>query len=517
MRYLIAGGWLCVSYLNLRTAAPRETPPEMAEAMASFEKGDYDRSIKLFLSLAKSDPKNAVYWFNLGNVLFLKGMVDSSNLCYQKVIDLGANLSLPAQLFRLRNERYSARFNQAYAILQSLEKTENEFPQNLRKFFQKEKGELQKAIMLETLAQMKAAEYDNALSNVTIALAIQPDSPAYLLRGTIYLHMNRVKTAKKDFRRAFVLGKNLQDRAESAKLYLMLNDTLSETLEGALLRLEGSAGYSSNIFDMGISRQYTAKAISSMFALFSYTLPVNSYQSWSFSDFLEEEEIFGIPEERTFRNVLQLNWKTAWLGAQLRVTPRFEVNYRNTYFYQLAGGMGLGAERRMGKSFAGFFFQTQKSLPTHESYSYLSGATHFLRPYWYCPLRNVSLNLAWIFQKEMIKDLTFAWGDVLPLSNIATGPQLTLSDTQLEKWDLDFVISYLVKFYDHPVVPTGEKRKDQQFQWSGSVSYEINRKWSPFFLASYLLNDSTLDETSIVEKRFDRWKIMGGVRWVVVP
>ncbi|MGZ3746390.1 MAG: tetratricopeptide repeat protein [Pseudobdellovibrionaceae bacterium] len=487
--------------------------PSFKVAMDAFQADHLAEARMGLLTLVNAEPKQQLYWFNLGHVYYKLNNFPKALECYQKVRGLEGSLSLPAAYYQAVCENNMGQSKKAQETLKAV--IENpQTPENLRSKSSHFKRTLKEGEDEASAAAMKyfnQEEYDKSLSEIEKSdLSETPE--AFLLRGMSYKSLDKPEEAKKYLQLSERYSQKPDIRESSRTLLADLNEKERPT---------PGAGFSGAVtFDLGSdSNIYQVKSATSS-SIMDFNLEV--YYQNNLSPQLSLTPGYNFRSSRFVKDS-SLNTMSHFFNLDLEYTPTHWVLEVSPFLelmqspYDLAS---FGSDYLIKLNYEKWALGVsgtalhQQSLAAAENY--LDG--NMLAAKLFLEIKN-PISMLQLYALRVIS----ATGDLPVTKGTQTGT-LPLAYSGIERglytvvsfaksWKFYGRLSVLDKDYDNVSAPTKVKRKDISSNIFLKAKYEFTPDWSGFASFNFTNNQSTLGPNDIENKNYSEFVNKFGVQW----
>lgn len=470
----------------------------LQKSMQAYQNNDLNGCVKGFFALTKIQPKKGLYWFNLGNCLFMGGLHAKSTIAYEKVVKLQSPLAPAAKLYQARAFIKLGNQDKAREILLGLRNAN--LPPGLR-------GE----VALECYELGLYAETEAHLQQTPQPL----DSKTQLLLGLSQLKQNKNAEAEKTLKG--VSGASDLSVADRTSVHDLLASLKGpSTLEKDFgLYLDLAYGTTTNAYLEG--RSYAP--VSSPLVRTSVGTYYRYFQGPAWSQrvayFLDYENPTSAPELSTQTHILQLPISYQSKPWDFAMTPYMATQLWNSSMaYQKTGAL-FRSSMTSASWAGGVDLDVSSQKGSGDSHSYLSGTSYSLRPYASFTQGSWTLQFSWVMGSDGIQDIVYADGSRLPLQHTYMGPGFRAFWRMTTASSFAFQMLRLERSYKNNSLPEDKHRQDQETSASLKYTYGFGRGWVVYGLVEYNPNKSTLGSDDVRDKNYDSTNALAGVGWDV--
>ena len=190
---IVLVGALGVSLMTFSARAETsDADARFAHATDAFRQGEYSEAENTLSKLTQDFPQKGLYWFNLGNVLYLEKKFGPASQAYEQVVTLGSPLSAAAKLGKAKSLRQTGDLTGAWKTISELQQT---VPQGtgLRASVDSEVDTLSGLSKKKGVAAYHSGRYSEALTYFTLLHEYNSTDKSDFLRAMslYYLHDDR--------------------------------------------------------------------------------------------------------------------------------------------------------------------------------------------------------------------------------------------------------------------------------------------------------------------------------------
>ncbi len=467
-------------------------------ALQAYQKNDFGACVKDFTKLLRLQPQKGLYWFNLGNCFSMSGAYGNAVSSYEKVVQLRSPLAPAAKLYKAKALLKMNQTERARKLLAELQS--QPLPPGLRADF-----------ALELYRQGMYAPAEAQVRQMPQPL----DSTTQLLLGMILMKENKNSEAEKALKSAAAAADlSAADQISVRELVATLKASdISARPYGLFLDL--AAGATTNVFLEG--RSYAP--VSSPLVRGEIGANYRLYQSPSFqqrvSYLFGYENATNAPELNTQNHSLQIPLVYKNQLFEFGLVPFIQAEIWNgTFAAQKTGALVRTAT--LGSVWGGGFdLEVYTQRGTNDTYSYLTGSSYSVRPFFSYGASLWTLQVYWLLGSDGTQDIVYSDGSRLPLQHSFQGPGLrglwrpTLSSSLLAQ------LLYLERNYKNNALPEDKHRRDHELSASLKYVYGISQGWAVYMLAEYNPNNSTLGSDDVRDKNYENTNFLAGLGWDV--
>lgn len=489
---------VCLSLSHLQAWAAPNEGALFKTAMQAYQQNDFNTCVKDFTALLRLQPKKGLYWFNIGNCFFMAGDHAQAVASYDKVVQLRSPLASAAKLYKAKA---LLKMNQTEGSRKLLAELQSEsLPAGLRADF-----------ALELYQQEMYAQAERQVKQMPQPL----DSKTQLLLGMILMKENKNSEAEKVLKNAAAaadlpeadkasardLAATLKASDTSTRTYSLFLDLAAGTTNNAYLEGRSYAPVSSPLMRAGIGASYRFYQSPSwqqkVSYLFDYENPTNA------------------PELNTQNHSLQVPLVYQNRLFEFGLVPFTQVEIWNGTFAAQKTGVLVRTATLGSASGGGFDLEVFSQRGTSDTYSYLTGSSYSVRPFFSYGAGIWTLQVYWLLGSDGTQDIVYSDGSRLPLQHNYQGPglrglwRLTSSSSLLAQ------MLYLERNYKNNALPEDKHRQDHELNASLKYVYGLSQGWVAYLLAEYNPNKSTLGSDDVRDKNYDNTNLLAGFGWDV--
>lgn len=452
----------------------------------------YSSAIRIFENLTAINPKKGLYWFDLGNALFLSGEPIRSIVPYQRVVELKSPLAPVAWLYIAKAHHESKTYESAVPILNVLKTLT--LPVNIAHELNEEIASLQADMGQKALEVYRANRFDSCIKLIDTATLLGSSVQLETLRGMALYQMGDQEAAKRTFQLVYYGTSDENQRRDARDLFFAASPQFLGRSPSTVFA-DLATGYNSNVFSNGSSEDGTSAAITSARI---------SYNHGPAALTLSVDEALGVPEAGYVRTAGQWTFlrKTERWSAVL--IPEASIEMNENLLSLARYGFGLGIETAGNRAW-GAYVQLTRSLPLTSDSAFLLGVTAVEKFYWTYKRATSTFTAAFVFQEDLGPDQILDTG-LLPLAGESLGPALTGTWSFAPRWEAGGFASYVFHPYNQP-------RYDRQAAIGTRFSYDIGRNMKATFSSQFVENTSTLGPSSVEDRNYVQSISQAGLTW----
>ncbi len=493
------------------------------EAINCFKEKSFEKSRRILKALVSKNPRNALYWFNLGNSNFQLGNFNEAQNNYERVIVLKSPLTPFAKFYLAKTLVKMNRLQEARDILEDLiDSKQSEKKQAPHLYSQVEnflddldlspKESSKRNFLVEGINLYHEGKYPEAQAKFDQSLSKEgEDSRTYMMKGLSYLKTNNPRKAKEEFNEVLATAPSgdLRDRAQD--LLEQIREGLWQKEAPYFAYLESDVGYNNNIVNTGKSEPSLSDSVYHLFFSSGYTFAQKENLSARINYKLFWEYFPTYPSETLLNHTLQVLFtyqENDWL---LQGAPRYSLQYLGGNPFLTSPAMYLRAQKRWNDFETGtsFDFAINKSSDS-PNFDYLNGKSETMKVYLGYSGVRVYTNAFYFYEIEDSGDLVLTRG-LVPLAYDGYGPGIIFMWSPADLWEFTFNGTSKTKNFKNPI------RKDTELLLYGKLAYLLKPSLSAFLSLENISNNSTMGPTSAEDKNFNKSIVLLGLAWDILP
>lgn len=479
-----------------------------ATSLRFYQTQKYKPAEKILLKLTSIDPKNGLYWFNLGNTQFMLKNYLGAETAFLKVENLSSPLAPAAAFYRAKALRELNRPDQANALLQSLLQSDS-LPQGLRKAVASELLDAQvqnqdSGFRQKVMELYRAGKYRAALS--ALRDANEPDLLS--MKALVLIKLNREELA-------YTYLKQAQARGRSEAL-ADINESLMDRIREAYskskwLFLEASAGSDSNLSRLRDADPGQRLALDLG----------GGARIWNGKDlYMANLGYLGRLREavdnknlRVFTNELFLNFGRE-LGADLiMISPFFKTDTWASQAVRQALGSRLLLRTGSEEVEYGFNADFSRDRATHANYEYLEGTSAQAKIFLGRIAFPYYIQGFLILERQDVGDQISSVGESIPMSYAGYGLGTRVLSRLGKRWSIEGLVSYVHRDYEGRTSLGEQSREDKNLNLGLTLWRRFYSDLSIYTSTMLDHNQSTLDKNDETDQNYQSWQWMIGGLW----
>lgn len=489
------GRWVCSFILSIAGVCHAATPEEMAfqAAMKRYSANDFAACSQGFLRLVRAYPTKSLYWFNLGNCLYMNKDYARAHTAYSKVVALHGPLLPAGMLYQAKALKMLGRVDEAQKILENL--LQKKIPRGLQ---------AEARLDLESLGALRLYQQGSyAEAEAELRREQNLSGSGQLLLGLSLVRQGKNSEAE------FVLEKTMrapdlsvEDRAIAQGLLrqIKLEPTKSKDL---WFFADIAYGQTSNAYLEGRSYEPVPSPLLRASAGGGYK---------RFAYLFDYEEFAKVPELKTQTHSLQWPLSYRHRSYEFSFMPYLQGQiWGSTPVLFKTGGLFRNAILLTSSSSLGGDLEAISQNSLSEGSSYLSGSSYSARLFYGFTKRTWSSQLFWLLGIDGTQDIDYADGSRLPMQHTYQGPGARVTWSMNKATTLFFQLAYLERRYKNNSLPADKPRNDQELNSLLKISYAFSKGWAVYVLAEYNPNKSTLAETDVRDKNYENLNMLAGL------
>lgn len=477
-----------------------------------YSKNDFAGSSRVLIRLIRGNPKNALYWFNLGNCYFMAQMYDKAAKSFSKVMVLKSPLSPAAKLYRSKSLAKIGKPSEAKNLLQELlqENPPSGILQDARKDLDamtvKSPAESQ---ALEAYRQERYADTEKNL--VKMGEDISPEGR--LLLGLTLAKQNKTSQAR-GVLKGLVVNSQLSGESQAAARRLLEN--LREQQNPYWLFLDASYGSADNVSLDGRSSSPLTSAVLRGQVETGYHFHRNHKWSEKLVYAYNNESPTVTPELGTQSHSVL----ASLLYQGSAVDTALSAYFQNEIWDQSSVSHKSGLSTEMifeieNTSSVGAEIRAENQTAETATYSYLSGSSYLFRPYYEWGKKYFSLQLQWLLGEDGTQDIWYTGTSRLPSTQNYQGPGLRWEWRPSVRTIFWAYVSRLQRTFKNVSLPANKHRSDTETEISLKFVYAFSPQWRMYSLVEYISNVSSLGPGDVRDKNYNATTSSLGMSWDV--
>ncbi|HEX4923432.1 MAG TPA: tetratricopeptide repeat protein, partial [Bdellovibrionales bacterium] len=215
-------------------------------AMTLAQKKKLKSARKIMMDLTRRNPRNGLYWFNLGNIFYLLADWPRAEDAYYNVILVKSPLAPAAELYLAKTLMEKGDVKQAMSYLGNLE--QQPLPPGLRKDLETERDEFLERVRKMAVARYRARRNDETLDLLQTVNRQYPRADHYVLIGMVWLRLAMPNRARQAFRIARDISRETDTLDEAEQFLTQIREGTWDADRVFFPYVDLAAGYNSNIF-----------------------------------------------------------------------------------------------------------------------------------------------------------------------------------------------------------------------------------------------------------------------------
>lgn len=477
-------------------------------SLKTYAAGDFERSRNLLLYLVKAQPKNALYWFNLGNSYFMLGQFPYAETCFYKVETLRSKLAPAARLYRAKALKERGEAEAATRLLQQLLKSQ--LPKTLRDEAHRDLVALTSAgesgngtVTDEVMRLYREGKYRRALRILKQA-EIQDDN-INMLRAMILIKLDREDRAHDILSRIERVGDEpLKDLARN-----LLERIRNAYSKPRWVFAELAAGQDSNVY--GAHEATAAGTLAAQAGAGGRFMSQGLwYGTGGYS--LRHRQVFDHDDLQFLQHEARLNFGREVATDLIALSPFFQHESYDNDPRRFAGGAALRWRTGdAGLEFGADAEWTEERAMDHD-YRYLTGSTQNYVIY-SSLIHNPFYARAFLrWSRQDTGDQETSTGGLVPYAHRGYGPGFSVLWRMRLDWTVELAAAY--QWREYPTPPSsGPKRKDKEWSLSARLTKTFTPQWAVYSALGSRENNSTLNDSAVSNENYSQFQILAGVIW----
>lgn len=490
-------------------AQPKESAAYIS-GMHLYVQGNFQGCVKDLTQAVKASPQKALYWFNLGNCLFMSGDYGKAQYSFKKVRELASPLAPAAMLYQAKALKQRHREAEARQVLQELLRQQP--PQGISAEANADLESLGAAnTALNLYQQGKYTESETELKKS----GADSQSNSQLLLGLTLIKQDKNSEAEQ------VLKPLLQGPSLSATDQAVVRDLLLQLKNPGLLErpywlfADFAYGTTSNAYLEGRSYSPISSPLVRASVGGGYRFYHGAHWSQKISYVFDYEDPTKATELLTQTHSLQLPLVFQSSGIELGFVPYVQEQiWDQSPAFRKVGALARSSFRG-DKIGGGFDVEVYSQTALSDENSYLSGTSYSVKPFVSFGGASWSSQVYWLLGTDGTHDIVYIDGSRLPLQHSFQGPGGRLLWRFTSNISMLLQILYVERNYKNNSLPEDKHRDDHETISSVKVAYGLAPNWVVYALAEYNPNTSTLGADDVRDKNYNNLNVLAGVGWDV--
>lgn len=499
--------WL-MSASSFGAEAPLSTRQLWQSSLIFYNQGQFVEARHLLAKLVRQNPKNALYWFNLGNAYFMLGSFPEAETCFRWVEFLRSPLGPAARLYRAKALAARSETGQALEVLRQLLKskmlTAAIRDQALRDLRALESPQTSGSSAMHLY---RAGRYEEALS-----LLNQQDNSEEntILKSLVLLKLDREDDALKNLQQ-------VRQRVRAPDLKDTLERLLERIPDGSnpnhWLSVDVAAGADSNI-ENSAEEEAGAVGLLGLHGGVRWWQRENWFLNLGYH--FQGSEWWDHPRLRVVSHELRSNLVLGRGRQSGRISVFINHDSWGNKAVRHTEGVTLNGSRVFGRTEWGLDSTLAWSSSLSKDRDDLEGRIHALRlsgAVLYFPVHGrVYLQL----ERRAVGDLAYSSGERIPAANSGWGPRLEVLWSVSRSWVSEFSYERMMRDYWTRAEPGGRQRTDVETELKARVIKVFSPRFSGFFSLSHAEISSTLRAGDVIDGNSQRDEALLGMVWDVL-
>lgn len=493
-------------------AAPLKGDQDLFKrSLELYGQNKFAQSSQILIHLIRKNPRNTLYWFNLGNCYFMARKYELAAQYFSQVIRLQSPLSAAAKLYRAKALTQMGNRKEAEELLQHLV-GENP-PAGILQEARADLGAFSEKENLESaaLTAYQKGQYSAAEQSLrSLGAEISPDGR--LLLGMSLAKQNKNPQAEGVLKGLLAMPALNEDHRGLARRLL---ESVRRQQDPYWLILEASYGSADNVYLEGRSLTPIKSELMRAGLEAGYQFYKGPLWSQKGVYVYNNETPSTVSDLRTQSHSLM--FPLLYQGSRLGVVldPFFQIRVWDQTSVSEKVGAVLDVAQEWRESSVGLEVRGESQNARTALYNYLSGSSYFVRPYYEWGEKYFSAQIHWLFGFDGTQDIVYTDGSRLPLTQSYQGPGIRLSWSPSRRWDFGLYWSHLRRAYVHVALPGEKKRSDTETEVSLKIAYAVSSEWGVYGLLESVINNSSLGDGEVRDKNYKATTSSVGMNWRV--
>lgn len=483
-------------------------------ALDSFKKSEFDSSKEQFKDLLRNNPKNAIYWFNLGHVYLKMNKPKVALKCYRQVIKLNSPLSPAASYYEAKS------LNEAGYIIKARKKLKEVLnnpavPENIKDFAD---DMLYQLTDIEEISEAALDAYDaNNFKRTEALLTSVPrnklNEEELLLLLLVYTKLNNLEEFQKIKRDLFRLPSiSNANRVLVQDLEKRFREPLI-TKKPFTLFLDMSVGHNSNVYVDGDSvdpltsrekKIFTGGSYQWMLGQREFLRVLYTYNRTTY----DEVSTLGL-----YGHSLRATYLKAENDGTFEFTPYYSTQNWSGAYVSNKYGINTLFSTYIKSGEMGLILDASKRFALVESYDYLNSFAGSARAYVNWWSNSMIFELSGIAGYDGTKNIEYGDGSILPLTHLYYGPSARFIYKITPSLHLTTMGAYYFRNYTTASMPNDKQRADQEMSYSARLAFYFIPSTSIYLQTEGYFNKSTLGENDVRDKNYHINISSAGITW----
>jgi hypothetical protein len=479
--------------------------------MSLIQAEKYQRAEKLLRRILKKEPKNGLYWFNLGSLYLVLEKHKNASISFRRAAIYSDKMKVPALLFQAKSLNELKRHKAALRVLLKLKKLD--LTENIALEVDDEiKIARSQRVIRTSMNYYLKREYRRSISQLQRYDNLQEDPTALKLLAFNYIRLKDFDEARRVIKRIRQLAKSKEEKKMTLNFLGQLKDLKTEYEQRDNLYLDFSLGYDSNFFtsDENTSKDSFSYRLSSTYEKrlrekhdSNISLYVGVDSQSTFSE-LKDDNISGYLISPSFQF---MNGKNEY-----KIRPFFSHQFSELTSLMTQPGINLSYIKTSFFRYWGLESDHTKNIVIDDNFSYLEGWLHSIR--WF-RVNQKGIDRIEYFIKlmfERTRDIEFS-DQKIPESNDGAGVGVSYQRALGSRWTVEAGGSYEFRKFHEKALPSMIERKDHTLTGYGKLYFMLSDRSSFYMLAQSALNRSNLDEKTDMDQNYKQFLVFMGVTW----
>lgn len=467
-----------------------DNKPHVIEGLYAFEKGDLDKSEKIFTRLLKDHPRNPVFLYNMGNIKLVQKQDKLAAHYYQIVIDLKSPLAPAAKIYMSQAVDRMGNYKKAIRLLgEAIEENLSDALYNLAM----DEIELYKDYEEEfvNLAnhQFERKEYERAYRNYWYAWVINPSSENNFKMGNTLLLLNNFKKAEDHFYK--IKDDEIFKRAEDLMYeYGILEHIQVTKHKRVTLFFDYSSGSNSNPNTQAESETYDSDSERVVAYGGDYNFLIWKGLKAKIGVDGYRDSFKADPESKSSGLGFLLPVSYGTENFDFSITPKREKTTYGGEDYVRNSTLGFNHIYYFNKAKTSLSYTYSKYSALNSEYDYLSGKGHSFEAFYTYLFNYLDITIGYTWGKETLND-----NDSSVSSNSNKAYELAFFIPLAERVSLDISTNYQISNY--LADSTGFAQKDTTWTSYATLTLALRDYLSIYIRERFIKNNSNVKSDTL--------------------
>jgi len=480
------------------------------EAIAYFEKQNYEQALPILQKLSAHSPQNNLYRFNLANVYYKLKNYEQAREEYGKVSSKSP-LVMAAKLYIAKSFASENKIVNSIKILIALNKS-TELSSHIKN---EVRSDLSKQCLKQALFEYKNNNTTKALNFINNSIEAVATARAYLLKGIILTSLKQNEESKAAFNEAW-------QRAQDEQIKKQAQDFL-KLVEQKTEKAETQKGWVSLTLGVGQNSNYYMDSNNAE-EKNNVSFGVDTGRKFmKYADFstaiiygIAWNEVIGEEADRLISNYVGLSLQILNDDWNIKLVPSYGFQFLESETYLLRPGISFSAARSFSDMLEiGFSHSYVEYRPWIEDYEaqsgHYNGGSAGIKFY----SKKYYVGINYLLLEEDLKVAILDNG-TFPQKYSASGFQAYFFWLITKEFSLDAGATILQKDYTPAATNPSKVRNDEQNAINLKFSYHLNKSTQFFLSGDYVINDSSLESGDVADKNYEQMVVFSGLVWDIL-